>query len=63
MARENEMMKTTKAGNITIQSLLDSTLIHGDIVIAPKEIVIVDKEIAEELVAKGFVKVIEVKRI
>ena len=57
MASKKELNQDNK---VAIQSLLDSTLLHNDIVINAHEIVLVNAEDAECLVYKGFCKKITV---
>lgn len=46
---------------ITVQSILDSTLWHNDVVVEAHEIVLLDEACATELIKKGFCKAITVK--
>lgn len=59
MAKANE----TANEKVTVASLLDSTLLYGNMTILAGEIVIIDKKDAEILVDKGFVKEIKVKSV
>lgn len=52
-----------KAEKVNVKSLLDSTLVHGDIEIEAGDIVILDKEVADVLIKKGFVKEIKAKEV
>ncbi|MGL5712350.1 MAG: hypothetical protein ACRCX7_11050 [Cetobacterium sp.] len=48
---------------ISVQSVLDGTLLHNDIEIAPFEVISVDEKIALELVATKFCKLVKVKEV
>lgn len=59
MAKANETVNE----KVTVASLLDSTLLYGNMTILAGEIVIIDKKDAEILIDKGFVKEIKVKSV
>lgn len=46
---------------ITVQSIIDSTLWHDNVIIEAHEIVLLDEACAEELIKKGFCKAITAK--
>lgn len=60
MAVKKEVVQNDK---IAVQSLLDSNLWYRDIIISAHEIVLLDKEYAEDLINKGFCKPITANMI
>lgn len=54
-------VKETK--RVSVKSILNGTLIHNGIEVAPLEVLSVTEDLAKELIATGYVKEVKVKEV
>lgn len=55
--------KKDENARVSVKSIIDSTLIHSGLEIEAFEVVSVTKELADELIATGYCKLVKVKEV